>query len=119
MDPIRPAAILPSSPVVDAPQRPAVQPIGGGATSGTGAERQVLDPAVSVEFSADAAEVPPAQSERRSYERDAQTEALVFRVTDMANGDVIVQIPDEVVLKARAYLRQDTVSAGERVERHA
>lgn len=119
MDPIRPAAILPSSPVVEAPQRATVQPIGGAVASGSGAERQVLEPAVSVEFSADAAEVAPSQSERSRYERDAATEALVFRVTDMASGDVIVQIPDDVVLKARAYARQNSVSAGERVERHA
>ena len=120
MESIRPVAALPPSPVVEAPLRPAVQP--ASVASAAASERQVLDPAVSVAFSAEVgepAEAAVVPTERSRYERDAQTEALVFRVTDMASGDVIVQIPDEVVLRARAYARQPSASAGERIERHA
>ncbi len=44
---------------------------------------------------------------------------LAHRVTDTISGELIVQIPDATVLKARAYARQVEAAAGERVERHA
>ncbi len=82
-------------------------------------ETKTLDPAVSVELSSHASEEAQTTAERRRYEVDSATQALVFRVTNVANGDVIVQIPDEVVLKARAYAQQTAAAAGERIERRA
>ena len=120
MEPVRP--ITPSAPPAasDLPLRPgaSVAPLAAVGLP----ERQALDPAVSVELSPDAAgsaKGGDAEPDRRGFERDAETQALVFRITDALNGDVIVQIPNEVVLKARAYGRQPEAPTGERVAKTA
>ncbi len=105
-----------------------IGPIAGSATiGGAGAQRspvqpktdsgegRVLDPAVSVEVSPSAKAEEAA--ERRGFVRDSDSQALVFRVTDAVSGDVIVQIPDEIVIKARAYSRQPEEPQGARVAR--
>lgn len=43
----------------------------------------------------------------------------MFRITDALNGDVIVQIPNEIVLKARAYARQPEAPTGGRLAKTA
>ena len=125
MEPVRliPLPIPLSAPTAasDMPLRP-VASVAPPAAVGV-PERQVLDPAVSVELNPDAASTAKGDDEpepdRRGFERDAETQALVFRITDALNGDVIVQIPNEVVLKARAYGRQPEAPTGERVAKTA
>lgn len=113
MDPIRAAAPMPpisTSPVT--PVRPVAEPVRNEAPAS-----RTLDPAVSVEVTPEAADAK--QPERRAYTRDADSQSLVFRVTDPQTGDVVMQIPDEVILKARAYARESAPSPGERVARKA
>lgn len=45
---------------------------------------------------------PVAERERR-VTIDTATKSLVYQVVDPASGDIVVQLPDPVVLKARAY----------------
>ncbi|WP_375464085.1 hypothetical protein [uncultured Methylobacterium sp.] len=80
----------------------------------------VLGPAVSLRIGPDAAGAPAAsngktvqarpEAESRGYVRDAESRSLVFQVVDPASGDIVVQIPDAVVLKARAYAREAAAS---------
>jgi len=45
------------------------------------------------------------------FERDRKTEVLVFKKVDPANGDVILQLPDQSLLNLRAYLKdQESLS---------
>lgn len=108
MDAIRPITIPPPLPAV----RPVLPTPDVGQTA-SGA----LDPAVTVEIGTDAA--PASSGEQMGYERDTGSHAIVFRVTDMLTGDVILQIPDEIVLKARSYAGKDAAPVGERVETRA
>lgn len=39
----------------------------------------------------------------RRHSVDPDTKTIVYQVVDQASGDVVVQIPDAVVLKSRAY----------------
>ncbi|CAO4142537.1 Flagellar protein FlaG [Methylorubrum thiocyanatum] len=115
MDPIRAAAPTPpvsTSPVT--PIRPVAEPVRNEASAS-----RALDPAVSVEVKPEAAEAKPREPERRAYMRDADTQSLVFRVTDPQTGDVVMQIPDEVILKARAYAREAAPPPGERIAKTA
>lgn len=119
MEPFRPVTLSAPVPSTDLPLRP-IAPVAG-ADAPT---RQMLDPAVSVELSRDAAsgavrDGAEPEPRRRGFERDAETQTLVYRVTDAFSGDVIVQIPDEIVLKARAYARQPSLPAGERIAKTA
>lgn len=116
MDPIRAAAPLPpvSSPATVTPVRALAEP-GQGET----APARTLDPAVALDLKPDAAEAKPPEPERRAYIRDAESRSLVFRVTDPATGDVVMQIPNEVILKARAYAREATPFVGERISKTA
>ncbi|MBX9932418.1 MAG: hypothetical protein K2Y56_12900 [Methylobacterium sp.] len=57
-------------------------------------------PAVEEERPVEAA--PVDQNERR-VRIDEDTKSLVYQVVDPASGDIVVQLPDPVVLKARAY----------------
>lgn len=114
MDPIRPLSVLPPSTAIETVARS-----GGTAADQGGRERGTLDPAVSIELSSNAAEGRATESPRRGYERDAETQSLVFRITDALSGDVVMQIPDEIVLKARAYARQPNPPAGLIVEKRA
>lgn len=56
-------------------------------------------PAVEEERPVEAA--PVDQNERR-VRIDEDTKSLVYQVVDPASGDIVVQLPDPVVLKARA-----------------
>lgn len=40
----------------------------------------------------------------RRHSVDPDTKTMVFQVVDQASGDIVVQIPDATVLKARAYV---------------
>ncbi|MEH3118092.1 MAG: flagellar protein FlaG [Methylorubrum populi] len=111
MDPIRAAASTP--PVSTAPITP-VRPVAETARSEALASR-TLDPAVTVAVKPESTEAKPSEPERRAYVRDAESQSLVFRVTDPQTGDVVMQIPDEVILKARTYARESSASPGERV----
>lgn len=113
MDPIRAAA--PTPPVSTAPITP-VRPVAEADRSEEPTSR-VLAPAVSVDVKPEAAEDKPP--ERRAYVRDTESQSLVFRVTDPQTGEVVMQIPDEVILKARTYARDSAPPPGERVARVA
>ncbi|CAO4163805.1 flagellar protein FlaG [Methylorubrum populi] len=115
MDPIRPAASI--SPVSTSPILP-LRPVTDGTRSDTQTSR-TLDPAVSLDVKPEAAEAKLPDSERRAYVRDADSQSLVFRVTDSQTGEVVMQIPDEIVLKARVYAREAYVPTGERVAKTA
>jgi hypothetical protein len=41
---------------------------------------------------------------RKQTTRDQETNALVFRTTDTRTGEVVQQIPDEAILRLRAYI---------------
>lgn len=73
-----------------------------------------LEPAVRVDIrsgerpvaAADAprpADAPPVEQTERRVTVDTETKSLVYQVVDAASGDIVVQLPDPVVLKARAY----------------
>lgn len=53
----------------------------------------------------------PSEAERRGYARDPESQALVYQVVDAQSGEVVVQIPDDVVLRARAYAEAAEVRA--------
>ncbi len=110
MDPIRPVAAAAPNAGLDALQRNSA-PVSGSET-----ESQVLDPAVSVELSPSAAK-ERSDSEARAFVRDDDSQKVVYRITDAVSGDVIVQIPNEVIIKARAYGRQPDPPVGDRVVR--
>ncbi|GAB6842114.1 hypothetical protein HNR00_003996 [Methylorubrum rhodinum] len=115
MDAIRP--LPPTPPVAPAP---AVTPIRPAAGSSNGSDSRVLDPAVSIDVRPEAGEAKPTEPERRAYIRDRDSESLVFRVTDPKTGDVVMQIPNEVILRARAYARETTAAfSGERLVKTA
>ena len=112
MEALRP---IPTQPPV--PQVSEARPVAATAAAG-GADPQRLDPAVSVEVDPAAAQksAEDAASEKRGFIRDSGSHALVYQVTDASTGDVVLQIPDEVVLKARAYARDAQPAAGARFE---
>jgi flagellar protein FlaG len=61
---------------------------------------------------------------RRATVVDPQTRQMVFRATDPRSGRVLVQIPDEALLRLRAYVqkeaaRQSKASEGLKVEKIA
>lgn len=105
MDAIRPAP--PTPPVAQASGITPIRPV---AASSNGPESRVLDPAVSVDVRSDTTEAKTAQPEQRAYVRDQASASLVFRVTDPQAGDVVMQIPTEVILRARAYARETTTA---------
>ena len=114
MDPIRAAASPP--PISTAPVTP-IRPVAEALRDEAPASR-VLDPAVTVAVNPES-EAKPAEPERRAYTRDAESQSLVFRVTDPQTGDVVMQIPDEVILKARVYARETAPYPGERIAKTA
>ncbi|BAU90340.1 hypothetical protein MPPM_1735 [Methylorubrum populi] len=115
MDTIRAAATTP--PLSTTPVTP-IRPVAETVRDQAPASR-LLDPAVTIAVSPESTETKPTEPERRAYIRDAESESLVFRVTDPQTGDVVMQIPDEVILKARAYARETTPYPGERVAKTA
>lgn len=46
--------------------------------------------------------VEPAENQQR-MRIDAETKTVVYQVVDPSSGDVVVQLPDATILKARAY----------------
>lgn len=50
------------------------------------------------------AQANPEEAEDRRHSIDPDTKTMVFQVVDPASGDVVIQIPDALVLKARAYV---------------
>ncbi|MCE4222419.1 flagellar protein FlaG [Methylobacterium sp. C25] len=112
MEPIRSVQFSPPVPAIDPPARP----------SGVGDRNdgdRTLDPAVSLDLSPEAASRRSAEDESRGYVRDKDSDSVVFRITDKVSGDIIVQIPNEVVIKARVYGREQNPPVGERIEKHA
>lgn len=86
-----------------------------------------LAPAVRIDIrAADAARPAEAgRSETKASGEDAverhnridpDTKTLVYQEVDQASGDIVVQIPDAVVLKARAYVEAQA-ARNQRVER--
>jgi len=110
MDAIRPV----STPPPTAPVVPPVRPVSP-SPAGTEPQGRALEPAVSVDVSAREADAKSRTDERRGFVRDADSRSLVFQVTDARTGDVVIQIPDIVVLKARAYAREAEEPVGERL----
>jgi len=53
-----------------------------------------------------ALEDPDAMALQRETTRDDETESLVYRVTDPKTGRVVQQIPDESLLRLRAYIAE-------------
>ncbi len=112
MDTIRPVSPLPpvsavgfAAPVTD--------------DAGRGSDQRKLDPAVSLDLSPEAAKASKADLEDRGYVRDKDSDSVVFRITDTVSGDVIVQIPNEVIVKARVYGREQNPPTGELIQKHA
>ncbi|NEU13281.1 flagellar protein FlaG [Methylobacterium sp. BTF04] len=48
--------------------------------------------------------LPSDEAVDRRNSIDPDTKTIVYQVVDQASGDVVVQIPDAVVLKTRAYV---------------
>lgn len=44
-------------------------------------------------------------TEVQQYDRDPDTKTLVYKAIDSATGQVLVQLPDESMLRMRAYLQ--------------
>ena len=84
--------------------------------------------AVVVSLSADAAErreAPPPEAEAATRPRfavDPHTRSVVFQVVDTRSGEVVMQLPEEALLRRRAYSqsREDaalTAPPSERISR--
>lgn len=86
-----------------------------------------LAPAVRIDIRA--AETPPSAANGRSETKassedsvqrhnriDPDTKTVVYQEVDPASGDIVVQIPDAVVLKARAYAEAQA-ARGQKAER--
>lgn len=88
---------------------PAVAPVVPAAAPADDAPT-TLEPAAQVDLSpegkAAAAAPAPTSGDRAKFTRDADTQALVFQVVDQGSGQVVVQLPDEHALRARAYARE-------------
>ncbi|MDR7036968.1 MULTISPECIES: flagellar protein FlaG [Methylobacterium] len=111
--PVAPAASVPST-----PQRQDARP----------QAQAALAPAVSLSIgeaaeTRNAAETAQQNARSGAYTRDAESQTLVYQVVDPASGDVVIQIPDEVVLRARVYAREASEAAAQKpgaaVERRA
>lgn len=104
------AAFGPSTPPVGSQASPPVRPV----SATKPVESAVLGPAVSLEIGGEGEasneNAKEASPESRGYVRDAESKALVYQIVDPASGDVVVQIPTEVVIKARAYAREVAAS---------
>ena len=94
-----PAPIPPVQPVqAPAPLAPAVRVDIRGQDQGTDPRAGTPRAPTSDE---DAKAAPAAMEPRIRIDRD--TKAVVYQEVDPNSGDVVVQLPDPVVLKARAY----------------
>lgn len=99
-------AYAPSTPPAGIQASPPVRPV----SAAKPVESAVLGPAVSLEIGGEGEasneNAREASPETRGYVRDAESKSLVYQVVDPASGDVVVQIPTEVVIKARVYARE-------------
>jgi flagellar protein FlaG len=80
--------------VVAASQAPAVQNDASGAAAAFGRLAQAFQ----------------RPTEQR-IERDRKTELLVFKKVNTANGEVVLQLPDQSLLNLRAYLKEQADAA--------
>ncbi|MFD0938292.1 hypothetical protein ACFQ12_24285, partial [Methylobacterium trifolii] len=82
--------------------------------SGQPTGNPALGPAVSLrigpESAGDGSKAAQPEAESRGYVRDVESRSLVYQVVDPKSGDIVVQIPDAVVLKARTYAREAAAS---------
>jgi uncharacterized FlaG/YvyC family protein len=65
---------------------------------------------------AQAEKAPPEQTVERKLVIDRETRAVVFQKKDQQTGETISQLPDETLLKLRAYSRELTERAREAEE---
>ncbi|MCJ2127761.1 hypothetical protein [Methylobacterium sp. E-045] len=116
---ISPMAMPPVAPVAPAVDAPApVRKVGPAPTVGT-----PLDPAVRFDVrlddapvtdekaTRDDAAVPTADERRITVDQD--TKSLVYQVVDPSSGDVVVQLPEATILRARAYAEATAMRAKE------
>lgn len=77
-------------------------------------ERTPLEPAVKLDLSADAPSPAADKAEYRAQVvRDNDTREMVYQVLDPLSGDIVVQLPSVVVLKARAYAETEAARTAE------
>ncbi|MGU3537870.1 flagellar protein FlaG [Methylobacterium sp. A54F] len=76
---------------------------------------QRLAPAVTVDVSGngEAARGRPDSGYEGHFIRDTDSRQMVYQMIDPASGDIILQIPDVTVLKARAYAEPQSASTSE------
>jgi flagellar protein FlaG len=109
---------LPSAQPVMRPDAPAVRtavPTQGPPASAVTAATETAPASVEISRAArtlQALSSNDAAALRRETTRDEDSEALVYRVTDQKTGEVVQQIPEEAVLRLRAYLSEQA-SRGE------
>lgn len=78
--------------------------------------RTPLEPAVKLDLSAEADAPSPAADKaeyRAQVVRDNDTREMVYQVLDPLSGDIVVQLPSVVVLKARAYAETEAARTAE------
>jgi hypothetical protein len=56
-------------------------------------------------------EVQAAQQREARIHIDRETRTIVYQEVDPSSGDIVIQLPDPVVLKARAYADQAAAAA--------
>jgi hypothetical protein len=127
------AAISASPPISTQASTAGTTPVRAAAPASSGqlTGSHALGPAVSLrigpESAGDGSKAAQPEAESRGYVRDAESRSLVYQVVDPKSGDIVVQIPDAVVLKARTYAREAAASQsanavarpGTTVEKHA
>lgn len=108
--PIRPVERAAAPVTVDTTPSPPARPA---AREAQGPE-QKLDPAVTLDISADAKPERAARTEtdyKTQFVRDPEAKTLVYQVVDPASGDVVVQLPSVTVLKNRVYAEANAARA--------
>lgn len=130
------AAISASPPISTQASTAGTTPVRAAAPASSGqlTGSHALGPAVSLRIgpessgaAGDGSKAAQPEAESRGYVRDAESRSLVYQVVDPKSGDIVVQIPDAVVLKARTYAREAAASQsanavarpGTTVEKHA
>lgn len=104
--------IRPSQQPAPVTTRPDPQPVREAVAAELSPEKTVTAPSESqaarVEISRTAEALNKAQKEieatRREVTQDNETNELVFRETNTKTGEVVQQIPDEAILRLRAYV---------------
>ncbi|GJD38414.1 MULTISPECIES: hypothetical protein [Methylobacterium] len=116
ISPMSMPTVAPVAPIVNAPAP--VRKAGPATTVGT-----PLDPPVRFDVRLDDApvaddqapkpdtEAPTADERRITVDQD--TKSLVYQVVDPNSGDVVVQLPEATILRARAYAEATAMRAKE------